>query len=107
MGRENGLHVLSRVDSLRSALFGWHFFRQNSALYRTYLQTDTAINTGGKINPIPVRSLRVFAGSLVNTRDRASFYTICYTLADIRNNRMGHGFSFTGAFDHHYKGMRG
>jgi hypothetical protein len=89
---------------LRSALLGWDFFRQNCSLYRTYLQTDTAINTGGKINPIPIRPLRIFAGSLVNTRDWAGFYTICYTLADIRNNCMGHGFSFTGAFDNHYTG---
>jgi hypothetical protein len=60
------------------ALFG-----QNSTLYRTDLETNTTVNTGRKINPIPIRTHGVFTGAFINAGDRAGANAVSNPFANI------------------------
>ena len=69
----------------------WLFFRQNRPFNWADLETDPAVNTGGKIDPVPVCSFGIFARAFVDASYRTSVNAICYTLANISHNGMGHG----------------
>jgi hypothetical protein len=67
--------------------------RQNRPFHRANLETNAAVNTGGKINPVPISALGVFARTLINAGDGTSGDAIGNALADVGDNGMGHGFS--------------
>jgi hypothetical protein len=66
------------------------FFGDDRPFDGTNLETNAAINTGRKIDPIPIGAFGIFAGALVNASYRAGCHTIRYTLTNIRHNRMRH-----------------
>ena len=84
------MRVLWCDRALRGILQVRHLLWQNSPFHRTDLQTNAAINAGGKINPIPIRSLGIFPRPFVNASHWAGIYAIGNTFADIRDNRMRH-----------------
>jgi hypothetical protein len=65
-------------------------FGNNSSLYWTDLEANAAVNTGGKVNPVPIRSFAVFARAIMNTGDWAGIHTVCNALTHIRHNCMSH-----------------
>jgi hypothetical protein len=67
-------------------------FCQDCAVNRANLKTDTAVNTGCKINPVPTGALGVFTGTIMDTAHGASIDTVCNALADIGDNGMSHDF---------------
>jgi hypothetical protein len=69
------------------------FFWQNCPFDGTDLETDAAVNAGGKINPVPVCALLVFAGTFVDAGDRAGIYTIGNPFTDVRYDGVRHIFS--------------
>ena len=54
------------------------------------MQTDSAINAGREIDPVPVCSFGVFAWAFVNTGNRAGIDAICDAFTGIRYDRMRH-----------------
>ncbi len=66
------------------------FFGENCPFNRANLETNAAINTGGKVDPEPIGPLRVFSRSLVNTTNRAGIDAISYPFTHISHNRMRH-----------------
>ena len=87
-GNDGGIFFARK--RLRRILQVRHFLRQNGSFHRTDLQTNAAINAGGKINPVPIRSLGIFPRPLVNASHWAGIYAIGNAFADIRDNRMRH-----------------
>jgi hypothetical protein len=84
---------LGRILQVRS-LFG-----HDRAFDGADLKTDATVNAGGKINPVPVRTFRVFPRTFVDAGNWASVYTIGNAFASIGHDRMRHkglvlGFSF-------------
>ena len=79
-----------RMGLMRRFLQIWLLLRQNCPLYRTDLETDTTIDTGIKVNPIPVCSLLIFTWAFVNTGDRAGVYAVSDAFANVSHNRVGH-----------------
>jgi hypothetical protein len=69
------------------------FLRQNSSLYRADLKTDAAVNAGGKVDPVPVGTLGVFAGAFVDAGNGASLNAVGNPFTDVRNNGVGHSLS--------------
>jgi hypothetical protein len=54
------------------------------------LDADATVNTGGKVNPVPVSTLDIFARTFVDTSNRAGINAISDAFAGISNNSMGH-----------------
>ena len=57
------------------------------------MQANAAVNAGGKVNPVPVCSFGIFAGTGVDAGNRTGIHTIGNAFAGISNNRMGHRLS--------------
>jgi hypothetical protein len=75
----------------RGCLLQLRPFIWNDRLFdRTHLQTNTAVNAGIKINPKPISTLDIFAGTGVNASNRTSADAISNSLANIRNDSMWH-----------------
>jgi hypothetical protein len=69
------------------------FFRQNGSLNGADLQANATVNAGGKIDPVPVSALGVFARAFVNTGDGAGINTVCDAFANVSHNGVGHNIS--------------
>jgi hypothetical protein len=67
------------------------FFRNDRPFYRTDLQANPAVDTGGKVNPVPVRPLGIFTGAGVNASNWAGIDAIGDALASVGNDGMWHG----------------
>ena len=76
--------LLGRVLQIRS------FFRHDRPFYWADLKTDTTVNTGGKVNPVPISTLDIFAGTFMDTSYRASINAISDAFAGVGNNRVWH-----------------
>jgi hypothetical protein len=59
------------------------FFGQDGTFYRTDLETNAAVNTGGKINPIPIRTNGVFTGAFINASYWAGANAVSNPFANI------------------------
>jgi hypothetical protein len=68
----------------------WSFFRHNRPFYWADLDADATVNTGGKVNPVPVSTLDIFARTFVDTSNRAGINAISDAFTGISNNSMGH-----------------
>jgi hypothetical protein len=66
------------------------FFGQDCSSYRANLQTNPTINTGGKVNPVPISPNSIFAGAFMNAGYWAGANTIGHTFTNISNDRMRH-----------------
>lgn len=64
----------------------WH----NRALNGANLQANTAVDTGSKVDPIPICSFCIFTRAFVNAGNRTRFNTVGYAFTGIRNNCMWH-----------------
>ena len=71
---------------LRGILQIWSFFRNNRSFYWANLETDATVDTGGKVNPVPISTLDIFAWTLVDTCNRAGINAISNAFAGISNN---------------------
>ena len=69
----------------------WLFFGQDRPFYRTNLQTDATVDTGRKVDPIPVVSVGVFSGTRMDAGDGASIDAIRYAFAGFGHDGMGQG----------------
>ncbi len=78
------------IQSRRSLLQLRPFIWNDRTFDRTHLQTNTAVNTGIKINPKPISTLDIFAGAGVNASNRTSADAISNSLANIRNDSVRH-----------------
>jgi len=56
------------------------------------LETNATVDTGGKVNPIPVGALTIFAGSFVDTGHRTSINAVGNALAGVGYDCVGHGY---------------
>jgi hypothetical protein len=72
---------------------------QNCPFYRTDLQANAAVNAGGKVNPVPVCTLLVFAGAFVDAGDWAGIYAVGNPFTDVRYDGVWHIFSRTNSVD--------
>jgi hypothetical protein len=54
------------------------------------LETNAAINAGGKVNPVPIGTNGVFPVSGMNAGYGAGFNTVGHAFAGFRNNGVGH-----------------
>ena len=54
------------------------------------MQTDATINTGSKVNPVPIGALGVFAGAFVNAGHRTGIHAVSNPFTDVCNNGVGH-----------------
>jgi hypothetical protein len=72
------------------------FFRHDRPFYWADLETDATVNTGGKVNPVPVSTLDIFAGSWMNASNWAGINAISDAFADICNNRVWHSVLSSG-----------
>ncbi len=68
-------------------------FWQNRSFYRTDLEADAAVNAGGKVNPVPVCALLIFAGAFMNTGDWAGIYAVGHPFTDVRYDGVRHIFT--------------
>ena len=68
----------------------WSFFRYDRPFYWADLDTDTTVNTGRKVNPVPISTFDIFTGPFVDTSNRASINAISDALTGIGNNRVRH-----------------
>jgi hypothetical protein len=68
------------------------FFRHDRPFDWANLKANTTVNTGRKIDPIPVGSFFVFARTIMNTGYGTSIDAICYAFANIGYDRVCHGF---------------
>jgi hypothetical protein len=68
----------------------WPLLWNDRTSDRTHLQTNAAVNAGIKINPKPISTLDIFAGTGVNASNRTSADAISNSLANIRNDSMWH-----------------
>lgn len=75
-------------SSLRSLLQIRSFFWDNCPLDWADLDADATVNTGCKINPVPVTPLDIFTRTLMDTGNGASINAIRNTFAGISNNRV-------------------
>jgi hypothetical protein len=75
---------------LRSLLEFRSFFGDNRPFYRANLDTDAAINTSGKINPIPIGPLNIFSRTLMNAGDGTGIDTIGDAFAGVGYYGMWH-----------------
>ncbi len=70
------------------------FFGDDRAFNWTDLQTNSTVDAGGEVDPIPIGSFGVFAGTFVNARDGAGINAICNAFTYVGNDRMRHGSFF-------------
>jgi hypothetical protein len=68
----------------------WPFFRHDRPFYWTDLKTDPTVNTGGKVNPVPISTFDIFAGTFMDTSYGASINAISDAFAGVGNNRVWH-----------------
>jgi hypothetical protein len=54
------------------------------------LEADAAVNTGGKVNPVPISTFDIFTGTWMNASNWAGINAISDTLAGISNNSVWH-----------------
>jgi hypothetical protein len=54
------------------------------------LDTYTTINASGKINPVPIGSLHIFAWAFMDASDWTSVYAVSDTFTNISNNGVRH-----------------
>jgi hypothetical protein len=69
----------------------WFFFGDNRPFYRTNLQTDTTVNAGVKIDPVPVGALGIFAGAFMDASNGTGIDAVGYAFTDVGNNGVSHG----------------
>jgi hypothetical protein len=67
------------------------FFCYDCPFHRANLEADPAVDTGRKIDPVPVGPLSIFPRPVMDTGHRAGIYAICNAFANLGHNRMGHG----------------
>jgi len=67
-------------------------FGEDRPFHRTDLQANPTVDTGRKINPVPVCALLVFTGAFVDAGDRAGIYTVGHPFTDVRYDGMRHSF---------------
>ena len=84
------LYCLITCYLFRRILQIWTFFRHDRTFYRANLQANSTVNAGREVNPIPVSTFGVLAGTLVNTGNRASINAIGNAFTNIRYDRMRH-----------------
>jgi hypothetical protein len=84
-GRGEPMGLLWRFLQIR-ALFG-----QDGTLNRTDLHANTAVDTGSKVDPVPVGAFAIFTGAFVNASNRAGINAVGNAFTDIRYDRVGHG----------------
>ena len=65
---------------------------QNGSINRAHLEADSAIDTGIKIDPVEVGSFLVFSLARLDTRDWTCVNAICYSLANVSDDGVSHGF---------------
>jgi hypothetical protein len=68
------------------------FFSHDRAFHWADLQTNTAINAGREVNPIPRSPLLIFAGAVMNAGHWAGFHAIGNAFANIGDDSMCHDF---------------
>jgi len=54
------------------------------------LDADATVNTGGKVNPVPIRTFDIFARTFMDTSNRTGINAISDAFTSIRNNRVWH-----------------
>jgi hypothetical protein len=62
------------------------------------LQTNTAIDAGGKINPVPIGAFNVFTGTGMNASNGTSIYAIGYAFASFSDDSVWHSVSSPSSF---------
>jgi hypothetical protein len=72
------------------------FLRQNGPLNRANLEANATVDAGGKVNPVPVGALGIFARTFMDTGNGAGIDAVGNPFADVGNNGVGHGISFSG-----------
>jgi hypothetical protein len=77
------------------------FFRQNGPLYWAYLEANAAVDAGGKVNPVPVGALGVFAWSFMNTSDWTGIDAVGYPFTNVSHNGVGHNLSLQAQNNRH------
>lgn len=77
----------------------WSLFWNNRILHWADLYTDTTVNAGGKVNPVPVSTFDVFAWTWVNASHRTGIDAIAIAFAGIGNNRVRHSVLSSDFFD--------
>jgi hypothetical protein len=94
-----------RKFPVKSRILLWSFlqirslFWNDRILHWTDLDTDAAVYAGGKVNPVPVITLNVFAWTFVNASYRTGINAISNAFADISNNCMRHSVFSSDFFD--------
>jgi hypothetical protein len=68
----------------------WSFFCENCPFYRANLETDATVDASGKVNPVPISSLGVFAWAIMNTSYWTGIYAVSNAFTDFCNNCMRH-----------------
>lgn len=66
------------------------FFWNNCSFDWANLHTDSAINAGSEVNPVPVCAFGIFTRPFVNTGDWTSIDTISDAFTDVGNNGVWH-----------------
>lgn len=79
---------------LRCFLQFWAFFRQDCAFNRTHFDADAAIDAGVEVNPVPVGSLLILSGTLVDAGDGAVVNAGGNAFTNVGHDRMRHDFFF-------------
>jgi hypothetical protein len=77
-------HSLGSLLQIRS------FFRNDRSFYGTDLKADAAINTGSKVNPVPVSTLDIFTRSFMDASHWTSINAIGNAFTSIGNNCVWH-----------------
>jgi len=85
---DGGANPLQR-RFLQLRTFLWH----DRTLHRTDLQTNPAINAGGKINPVPSISRNIRTRSRMNAGNGTGIHAIGNAFAGVCNNGMWHRIS--------------
>ncbi len=65
-------------------------FRDDRPFDGTDLQADTTVDAGGKVDPVPICTFGIFAGTRVDAGNRAGVNAIGNAFAYVGNNCMGH-----------------
>lgn len=76
----------------------WRFLQRGSFFWNDRpldwadLYTDAAVYTGGKVNPVPVKTFDVFAWTRMNASHRTGIDAIAIAFTGFSNNRVRHSF---------------
>lgn len=87
---QTGIGWINWKDLLGCFLQIGAFIRHDRAFHRTNLETNTAINANGKVNPIPISAFEVFGAARMDASNRTGIDAIGNTFASIRDNGMRH-----------------